>query len=271
MTAAELLATHNLTVQQASDWIQANVGNPTLVYNTAMQFGVNSSMLAEIVSSWVPGATAGAVEGFFSNNGLNGAALATVPPGGNAGGDTGTAEVLPADMAALASLVTLNTNGGALATSALRAAVLSELDVDAYYYELFDPAGYEGSGDGTFTAEELGIPGLGNLAATTENMESLYYGTLIKAFKAIDMNEILQIQNFAVANQAGLQSGSQAVMDQYMALMVSVFEDQAAMPLFTDQQLADTIVTSTAVAATLVGGGDAMALFDGLFTGFLPA
>lgn len=266
MTAAELLGRYNITMQQASDWVQAHVDHPALIFNTARDYGINSSMLAEIVSPWVPGVNAGLVEDFFDSHGLDGSALS---PG--SGGDSGTGEILPEELAALASLVMLNNNSGLLSTESLRAGVLGELPVDAYYYQLFDPAGYEGAGDGTFTADELGIPGLSNLAATTESLESLYYGTLITAFKAIDVDEIMQIQNFVQANAGALESGSPAVLDQYIGLMVSVFQDPAATPLFPDNELASTIVMATAAAAELMGGGDPLALFDGLFTGFLPA
>lgn len=270
MTAAELLNQYGITVQQASDWISANVGNPQLVYDTALYYEIDSSMLAEIVSSWVPGANAGLVENFFTSHGLNGSALnsAALNPGAG-GGDFGGSEILPEDLAALASLVTLNTNGGQLSTEALRAGVLDALSNDDDYYLLFNPNEYEGAADGTFTAEELGIPGLGNLAATRENLESLYYGTMIKAFKAIDLEEINQITDFTQANASALEAGSPVVLSQYIDLMISVFEDPAAMPIFPDDQLAQTIILGTAAAAELVGGGDPIALFDGLFTGFI--
>lgn len=270
MTAAELLNQYGLTVQQASDWIRENVGNSQLVYNTALEFGVDSSMLAEIVSSWVPGANADLVENFFTSQGLNGSALNSAVLNAGAGGDDfGGGEILPEDLAALASLITLNTYGGQLSTEALRAGVLNEVSNGSYYYQLFNPANYEGADDGTFTADELGIPGLGNLAATTENLESLYYGTLIKVFKAIDMEEISQIADFAQANASALEAGSPAVLDQYVDLMLSVLEDPAVTPMFPDDQLAQTIIFSTVAVAELVGGGDPSALFDDLFTGFI--
>lgn len=263
MTAAELLSQYGITVPQASNWIQANVGNPGLVYNTALQYGVTSNMLAEIVSPWVPGASASLVEGFFDSKGFNGSAL------GGGSGSTGN-EILPSDLAGLASLLTLNNNQGALSTESLRAQVLSALEVDAWYDELFSPSVYQGAADGSFTGEDLGNPSLGTLSATQETLESLYYGTLIKMFKAIDMDEILQINNFVATNGTDVLSGSDALMSQYIDLLVSVFEDPAAVPIFPDATLATTIVNSTAVAAELVGGGEPGALFNGLLQGFLP-
>lgn len=190
--------------------------------------------------------------------------------GDDTGGGTGNYELVPDDMTALASsLVTMNNNSGILSTASLRAGVLAELTDDSDYYLLFDPSNYPGAVDGTFTAEDFGVPGLSNFAATTENLESIYYGTAIKAFKAIDMNEILAISNFVQSNAAALQAENQTVFDQYIALMVSVFEDPAVTPILSDQQLADALIQGTALSATLVGGGDVISLFDGMFTAFI--
>lgn len=190
---------------------------------------------------------------------------------GNTGGSSGSSELLASDMAELTGLVAMNTNGGILSTESLREATLKDLANDAYYYELFNPSNYWGHEDGVFTAEEIGAPGanIQNFAATTENLESIYYGTAIKALKAIDMDEAMQIGNFIQANAAALEAGNQTVLDQYIALMVSVFRDPAAVPLFTDQQIADSTAMGTAMAAQLVGSGDTPALFDGLLMTFM--
>lgn len=190
---------------------------------------------------------------------------------GNTGGSSGSSELLASDMEELTSLVTMNTNGGILSTESLREATLKDLANDAYYYELFNPSNYWGHEDGIFAAEEIGAPGanIQNFVATTENLESIYYGTAIKALKAIDMDEAMQIGNFIQANAAALEAGNQTVLDQYIALMVSVFRDPAAVPLFTDQQIADSTAMGTAMAAQLVGSGDTPALFDGMLMAFM--
>lgn len=189
--------------------------------------------------------------------------------GGGSNGSSGSSELLPSDMAELAILVTMNTNGGILSTASLRANVLANLTNDSDYYALFDPSSYWGSEDGIFSADDIGVPGVSSFSATTENLESIYYGTVIKALKAIDMDEAMQIGNFIQANTAALEAGNQTVLDQYIALMVSVFKDPATTPLFTDQQIADSTVMGTAMAAQLVGSGDAPALFDGMLMAFM--
>lgn len=261
-TAAEKLAGYGITVDQARAWIMGNLESPALVFNTAKQYGITSSMLAEIVAPAVPGATASLVEGFFTSKGLDGTSLAEHS-------SSSGSELLPADVAALSSLVTFNTNTGVLSTASLRAAVITGTVTTAEYNAAFNPAHYAGSGDGTITGAELGVSNFPSFAATQENFESIYYGTTIKAFKAIDMSEIMQISDFVQKNGAAIDAGNQAALDAYIDLMVSVFEDPAAQPLFTDQQLAESIVTSTKVFVELVAGGDSAALFDALFMGYM--
>ena len=193
--------------------------------------------------------------------------------GGNGGGDSGGsggAELLPADMAALASLVTLDNETGQLSVSSIRAAVIAKTGSSAYY-QAFDPSHYEGAGDGAFSPDELGISHLGTLPATTETMESLVYGTTIRTLKAIDMGEITAIQNFVTGHAQALQSGDEAVLSDYINLMVSVFEDPANPAIIPDAAIFDAVVQGTTVFVQLVGSGDSLALFDSLLMGFYPS
>lgn len=264
MTAAELLNSFQITVEQARAWIMSQLENPKTIFDTALSFGINSDMLAEIVAPVVPGVTADLVESFFSANGLNGNLL-------RAPTESPSSEIFPDDFAALASLVTFNTNTGILSTEQLRAMVITEPVTQAQYDQAFNPLAYSGADDGQITGTEFGLSTFPTFEATAANLESLYYGTSIKAFKSIDLSEILEISNFTQQNQAGLESGDATTMASYIALMVSVFEDPAAQPLLTDQQLAESIVNGTKAFVELVGTGDTLALFDGLLTGFLPA
>lgn len=264
MTAAELLAKYAISVDDARDWIMAHLDSPHTIFNTAREFGISSDMLAELVAPVVPGATADMVESFFSSYGLDGSLLRVpdsvpTPPG---------REILPSDMAALTKLVTFNTYGGVLATEALRAAVITSPVTPEQYDAAFSPASYTGSEDGVMTGAELGISGFPSFAATSANLESLYYGTVINAFKAIDMSEIMEINNFVTAHAADLEHGSADTMTAYIQLMVSVFEDPAAVPILNDALLANAIVTGTRNFVTVVGSGDSSALFDGLLMGF---
>jgi len=71
MSAQALLAKFNVTLEQAHDWVMANVENPDTIFSVAVDFGITSSMLAEIVAPSIPSATAAMVEQFFISNGKN--------------------------------------------------------------------------------------------------------------------------------------------------------------------------------------------------------
>jgi len=74
-TAAKHLASMGVTMQQALDFIMQNLATPNLIYDIAKLAKINSSMLAEIVTPAVPGATRELVETFFNNAGLDGNSL----------------------------------------------------------------------------------------------------------------------------------------------------------------------------------------------------
>lgn len=203
--------------------------------------------------------------------------------GGNGGGDdSGSQELLPDDYAALASLVALDQETGILSVSSLRSAVINGTTISLYgqsmsiggtgadaYNTAFDPSNYEGAGDGVLTPEELGVAGLGTLSATSETLESLFYGTIIKALKAIDTSELVEIQNFILQNAAALEAGGEAIFAQYLDLMIGVYEDPASSPVFNNDTIYMTAVMAAEVYVQLVGESDNPSLFDGMLTGFL--
>lgn len=261
MTAAELLAQYGVTVEQARAFVLSNLDNPGLIFETAVQFGVTSSMLAEIVAPVVPGVTAEAVESFFSSRGFPAEQLREQPLAAGGGGLAGLPD-------ALLALVSLNTSQGLLATASLRAAVLAALPNDSFYDVFFDPLEFGGYEDGLFTAAELGIPGLPAIAATRESLESLYYGTIIRTLKAIDESEVLALDAFVEQNYLAIEAGSATVYDQYVALVVSVLQDSAAVPFFSDDEIAEIITLSTVATVELVATGS-VSLVDSLFSSFL--
>jgi len=71
MSAATHLAQYNITVAEARAFIMASLSNPTLIYNVALQFQVDSEMLAEIYG----GVSSDDVVHFFNSQGLDGTAL----------------------------------------------------------------------------------------------------------------------------------------------------------------------------------------------------
>jgi len=75
LSASDKLATFNLTLEQATSWVLANVDNASLIYTTCQEFGITSRMLAEIVSPVISNATESLVDDFFAANNLDGEAL----------------------------------------------------------------------------------------------------------------------------------------------------------------------------------------------------
>jgi hypothetical protein len=252
VSASTYLDGYGISVQQAHDFIYANLDNPDLIYSTAAQFGVTNEMLGEIAGGY----SDDQVRAFFDSHGFVGADL-----------DSAHA-LLADDMMQLSSLISLNTYGGVLSVSSLRSQVVAQTGL-ASYEATFNPDVYEGSADGLFTAAELGVSHLGTLTASMDTLESLFYGTLITALKAIDMEEVMDLYSFIEANQDSLANGNEAVMIQFVGLMVSVFADVASEPVFADEDIFEVAVMAGTMMVELVAQTDA-ALFDGLLAGFLP-
>lgn len=264
MSAASHLASYGVTIEQAHEFVLSNLNNPATIFNVAKQFGVTNAMLGEIAGGY----SAADVQAFFSARGIDSSVLDGNMPGDDDSGDGGGAELLPEDLAALAALVALNTDTGTLSNAALRAQVIAETG-EAAYLEAFDPLGYEGAADGTLSAADLGVSHLGELPATVATLESLFYGTIIKSLRAIDMQEALQMNSFLTANATALEQGDEGVLDDFIDGMVGVFSTPAAPSLFDDAMIATTAVAAGTVFVQLVGMDDNPALFDGLFAGFI--
>lgn len=215
------LATYGVTVQQAKDFILSNTSQPAVIFSTAKQFGVTTPMLSEI-----SGFSTDVIRGFFASFGMNTDELNGVIPPIIPSGH----KLLPDNLASLSHLIVFNANAGVLSTDVLRANILP----DAYepdYAAVFNPSNYQGASDGVFTAEELGIAHLSNLPATRETMESLIYGTLINAFRAIDESEIFQIVLYLNSHP---DPTDDTVTSEFITLMNDVFGDPSSDPVYRD-------------------------------------
>jgi hypothetical protein len=274
MNTVQLLASKGVTLQEASNWVQANLSQPSAIYNICLEFGINSAMLAEIVQPFVPGVDSSEVEAFFVNLGFdaqplrNAGSLPPAPlptpvtePQPNQGG---FAAFFPPELGGLLSFASLNGNTGALSTSSLRDASLAQLTQDSFYWSLFSPDSFGGAGDGVWTGGELGFSSLGNLPATSETLESLFYGTIIRVIRSIDEAEVMQLEAFLDANEAALEAGNMAVINSALQQLTQAFATPAAVPLVSDQELAAFLPFVTATVAQLVGTGGTNGLFVGL-------
>jgi len=220
-SAQSHLATYGVTVQQANDFILSNADQPATIFNTAKQFGVTTLMLSEI-----SGISTDVISNFFASFGMNTDELNGIIPVNI----PSSHKLLPDNLASLSNLIVFNTNSGILSTDSLR----EQIFLDAYepdYIEAFNPNNYQGASDGVFTAEELGVAHLDNLPATTGTLESLVYGTLINALRAIDESEIIQIITYLNTHPNPTDN---TVTSEFVTLMNDVFSDPSSDPVFRD-------------------------------------
>lgn len=68
LSVSDYLAPYNVTMQQANDFILANVASPEAIYNACESIGLTTDMIAEIVGN---NFTADDVDAYFITNGLN--------------------------------------------------------------------------------------------------------------------------------------------------------------------------------------------------------
>lgn len=220
---------------------------PADLYNAAVAYGLRLDILAEISGS----RSASDFQTLFTAHGLDSAAL-----GGSGGGGV---PLFSGDLPDFFQhLVGFNDQSGALSNDSIRAQVLANGVSQADYDAIFDASQYSGAADGSFDPADLGFSHLGSFAATSANLESLYYGTLIRTFGAIDQQEFTQILQFTESHEVALEAGDPATLEAYLQLMQGVFEDPASPPLFTPDMLSQTLVLAT---ATLIQQGDPGALF----------
>jgi hypothetical protein len=171
--------------------------------------------------------------------------------------------LLPTAIDGFAPVLDLNDRSGGLSTLTIRTAVLNAIADDSKYWSLFDPAKYEGSGDGFFSPEELGVSHLGTLPATAETIESLYYGTFFDVSTTIDYTEAGAIGLYFATNFTGIFTHNPAILALYVNLFVDAAQDPAALQAHPDAALANTMPTGMIAATTNAG------LQENIFWGLL--
>ena len=246
-----LLAQQGLTLGEARGALNELLdGAGAQVFALASEHGLGLEALAEI-SGQYSGAQLAAL---FSGLGLDPAQL----EGGDGGG--GAVPMFPQGLPeVMQRLVALNTHEGVLSTEVLRAKVLAAGITEAQYGELFSTARFQGAEDGVFSPEELGFSHLGSVDATPQTLESLYYGTLINTFNAIDEEELEALFSFMPA-----EDGSN--MAEWLQLQTEVFGDPGNPPYLDAADLSDALAGITAAVALT---GQPVPLFGfGGFGGF---
>lgn len=248
MSTSSYLANFKVTIAQAKDFVFAHLDDPTTIFTTARQYGITNEMLGEIA-----GYSADEVRGFFGSRGISAGELDPEP-------------LFPSDMLQFSSLMALNTATGTLSTATLREQVIAQTGESAYN-AAFDPNQFFGGLDGVFTATDLGITDLGDLLATAETLESLFYGSIVRLASTVDTQELAEIGNFVQANAAGLANGDPAAMAALLTLVQGVVEDLATQPAFSEPMISEVAVGS-AVALVGFASQHDQSLFDELLSGF---
>jgi hypothetical protein len=228
MTAGEHLAKYGVSVAQAREFIVANLNSPTVIYNTAKQYGVTNQMLAEIYG----GVTANDVRSFFNQLGLAAADLDSkvlMAPAPQVSANT-------VDFSANNKFFKFNDETGVLSTEAIRQMVLDSGVTLDKYYRSFDLKKMVGGADGIDAKDFLGKVPLDNpfyselkdiTFNTAEQYESLRIGTIINFIQAIDLVEIAQLEQFFITNRTPLENNDSQAWKTFSDLFLSIFIDEA--------------------------------------------
>jgi|CXWL01.1.fsa_nt_gi hypothetical protein len=206
MSAESHLASLGVTMQQAHDFIFSHVNEPTTIFDVAKQYDITTAMLNEIT-----GYSTNDISAYFANYGLNTADLDSVDLSGSTS-------------ATLVKYLAFNDSTGILSTAALRTSSGT-----------FNPDRFPSASDGIFTPGELGTTRLGYVAATADNIESLFFGTWIHSLKAMDQSEMFEIGKIFDFVENDPDS------PDLPALMDNVFSDPASNPLLSDLEIAESM------------------------------
>ncbi len=215
ITAEEHLAKLGVTVQQAQNFIGENIDNPELVFETAGQNKVTNAMLSEIVNF-----PTDVVQKYFLDAGFPSVELDR------------TSLLVNYDLDTLEALVNFNTNTGILSTTSLSETVRPKLNDPLDYDFTFDPIRPFYTNDNVYDKEELGVGHLSNnVPAANESVESLFYGSLINMFKALDESELNQINAFPNDGPA----------DEFQELLFDALNESPSSFTWTEEQLAELV------------------------------
>lgn len=206
------------TVEQAVDFINSNIAQPEIIFEQARANGVTTNMLAEL-----SGYSMSIVRGYFDATGL----------------DTGseqldyTSILVNSDLGILEHLVSFNNNTGILSNDLLLSETQSlvhvnPLKLDDFFQPVYPAFEFD---DGIFDAEELGIGNLSNVPATSESIKSLFYGSLINMYSALNKAELDQINAFPRNSDP----------EGFQALLLSALSESPISIAWTEEKLSEMV------------------------------
>ncbi|MBS0300138.1 MAG: hypothetical protein JSR32_09475 [Proteobacteria bacterium] len=213
MSAESHLAKFGVTVQQAKDFINANIGNPGDIFQAARDYGVTTEMLSEL-----SGYSVDDIRGYFDSDGENSRNLDF------------TKILINSDLGSLESLISTNRKEGILSNDSLNESVSSKITDPGDYKSFFQPVKSYQDDDGVYDADELGVSSLGNIPATEESLKSVFYGSLINIFSRLDDAELDQIKVFPNKES-----------EEYQSLLINALNSPAEVSR-NDENLANLVV-----------------------------
>lgn len=214
--SAELhLAKLEFTVQEALTFINSYLAQPDFIFGTARQYGVTANMLSEI-----SGHSKDVVREYFDAAGLDSKQLDY------------TSMLVNSDLSTLEYLVSFNSNTGILSNDLLISETQPLTHVDPLEFNDFFDLIYDFQPiDGIYDAEELGVGHLNNVSATPESIKSLFYGSLINMYSALDETELGQINAFPRNDDP----------EGFQALLLSVLSESPTSIVWTEENLAEMV------------------------------
>lgn len=247
MLAQKHLAVFGITVQQADDFIIANIDSPQIIFDTASQFGVTTRMLSEI-----SGYSMDIVNDYFLAAGYSSAAIST---------ELNVSILINSDLRELEHLVSFNTRAGVLSNAALREVVAPVINTDFDYDATFGAVKPDQSSDHIYSSGELGVEHLDNVPATNENIESLFYGSLINIFSALDESELNQINTFPGDRDS----------DDFQSLLLTALSETPASIIWSDDELTDLVTTEAIAILNKFWTNDLVGILDHSYLGLATA
>lgn len=199
-TGQEVLKFYGIEQQDAMSFITANIDNPEVIFNVALQYGITTQHLSDIT-----GYDSLDISIYFQELGMDPHQLNDVRILANTlSGDFVTFARGPADDFELSKLIDFNNQTGVLSNASLREQIKADLDNSPMYDAFFQPVfGYQNA-DGLYTPDETGVSRLGNFEATSENLESIFFGTLINILNSAETEEMDQIASSEDINETVL-------------------------------------------------------------------
>lgn len=243
-TGPEVLTYYGITVEQAMDFIMANIDRPEVIYDAAWDHGITTQHLSDI-----SGYSVNTIKDYFESSGLDTYALDEVRI------------LFNSNLKDLDYLVGFNVKTDVLSTTSLGEQVKASVDSSVYKEFFVTPWLYQAI-DGIYSVDELGTSHVGDVPAQNIVIENLFYGTLINQYTALDSTELDQIINFELTDSNS---------DEYQIMLHDALIDIPSTPYWTDSTLAEIVYKD---AINIISGYEESSFIgklDSTFLGFAIA